>query len=189
MLKTELRKEALKRRKSLSDEAFVRCNRQILAHFAQLDLGAVKSIHVFLPIIHQREPDTLLIIDYLEASHPAIEIVVSKSDFKTCLMCNFSYAGKADLKENPYKIPEPQTAQPFTGVLDMVLVPLLAFDKNGYRVGYGKGFYDRFLAGMHVQKVGISLFGTPVEINDVHLNDIRLDKCITPSGIVTFNNA
>ena len=72
----------------------------------------------------------------------------------------------------------------FDGVPDMVLVPLLAFDKKGYRVGYGKGFYDRFLQNIETQKIGLSLFEVIDEINDVHLNDIRLDKCITPNGIV-----
>jgi 5-formyltetrahydrofolate cyclo-ligase len=70
----------------------------------------------------------------------------------------------------------------------MVIVPLLAFDKKGYRVGYGKGFYDRFLANIETQKVGLSFFEPIEEINDVHLNDIRLDQCITPNGIINFKN-
>lgn len=91
---------------------------------------------------------------------------------------------KADLKENSYHIPEPQTTDIFEGKIDMVLVPLLAFDQRGYRVGYGKGFYDRFLSGIETKKVGVSLFEVQNEvISDVHEDDIRLDLCITPKKI------
>ena len=70
----------------------------------------------------------------------------------------------------------------------MVLVPLLAFDTKGYRVGYGKGFYDRFLSKIDVKKVGISLFEAVECIADVHEDDIRLDLCITPKQIYSFVN-
>ena len=69
---------------------------------------------------------------------------------------------------------------------DLVIVPLLAFDKKGYRVGYGKGFYDRFLQNSKTLKIGLSFFAPTEEIIDVHLNDVRLDKCITPAGIIEF---
>jgi 5-formyltetrahydrofolate cyclo-ligase len=188
MLKSELRKRALAQRNALSEQQFDAFNLGLLAQFKQLDLSAVKSIHVFLPIISKKEPDTFLIIDYLERSHPEIVIVVSKSDFKTSLLGHFTYAGKADLMNNHYHIPEPQTAKPFDGKLDMVLVPLLAFDKKGYRVGYGKGFYDRFLNDINTIKVGVSFFDGVDEIIDVHLNDIKLDMCITPDKLISFKN-
>ena len=87
---------------------------------------------------------------------------------------------------NEYHIPEPVNGNEFLDKPDLVIIPLLAFDKKGYRVGYGKGFYDRFLQNITTQKIGLSLFDTTEEIIDVHLNDIRLDKCITPNGIIDF---
>jgi 5-formyltetrahydrofolate cyclo-ligase len=101
-------------------------------------------------------------------------------------MSHHSYIDRKDLLNNHYHIPEPQKAKPFNGTPDMVIVPLLGFDKNGYRVGYGKGFYDRFLQGLTTQKIGLSFFDAVEEIYDVHLNDIQLDKCITPSRILDF---
>lgn len=186
MLKSELRKEVLLKRKSLGDDEFDNANKRLLAGFKALDLSNIKSIHVFLPIVSKREPDTFAFIEYLEQEHPTIQIIVSKSDFENSLMSHFSYAGKTDLFLNHYQIPEPQNATPYSGGFDMVLVPLLAFDKKGYRVGYGKGFYDRFLSGIETTKVGISLFDAVDEIKDVHLNDIRLDFCITPDKIYQF---
>lgn len=186
MLKSTLRKKALAQRNALTEEQLLSLNEKLLTQFKTLDFSKVKSIHIFLPIIHKKEPDTFLLIDWLEQQHPEIELVVPKADFESSVMNHYSYLNKADLLNNHYHIPEPQKAKPFTGIPDMVIVPLLAFDENGYRVGYGKGFYDRFLQTITTQKIGLSFFDAVTEINDVHLNDIRLDKCVTPNGIVEF---
>jgi 5-formyltetrahydrofolate cyclo-ligase len=186
MLKSALRKQALIDRNALTDQETYALNESLLAQFKKLDLSNIKSLHIFLPIIHQKEPDTFLIIEWLQANHPNIEIVVPKADFTTSIMSHHTYIDKQDLRHNHYHIPEPQGAKPFTGIPDMVIVPLLAFDKKGFRVGYGKGFYDRFLQNLTTQKIGLSFFDATAEIIDVHLNDMRLDKCITPKGIVDF---
>lgn len=186
MLKSELRKQALAQRNALTEHELGKLNESLLAQFKTLNLSDVKSIHIFLPILKHKEPDTFLIIDWLQANHTEIEIVVPKADFASSLMSHYSFMDKQDLINNHYHIPEPQKATPFKGTPEMVIVPLLAFDKKGFRVGYGKGFYDRFLQNIDTQKIGLSFFDAVAEINDVHLNDIRLDKCITPNQIYNF---
>lgn len=183
--KSTLRKQALARRKALPEDEFLVMNQLLLAQFKTLDFSEVNSIHIFLPIVKKREPDTFLMIDWLQENHPDIHIVVSKSNFEDHSMSHHPFS-KEDLVENAYHIPEPQTTTLFEGKIDMVLVPLLAFDKRGYRVGYGKGFYDRFLSGIETLKIGISLFDMIDEIEDVHEADIRLDLCVTPSTIINF---
>lgn len=186
MLKSDLRKQALNERKLLTDDQFGVASKKLLDRFKTLDFSEINSIHVFLPIVAKKEPDTFLIIDWLQYQHPHIQIIVPKADFESNLMSHYIFNGKEDLKNNHYHIPEPQNALPFKGIPDMVLVPLLAFDKKGYRVGYGKGFYDRFLQNIETKKIGLSLFEAVDEIADVHLNDIRLDQCITPDRIINF---
>lgn len=186
MNKSEIRKEALKQRLSLSEGNRAVLSKKLLEVFKTLDFSEIKSVHVFLPIKSKGEPDTFLMIDWLQEAHPAIEIIVPKADFNTGLLSNHIYIGEDDLKPNHYLIPEPQHSRSTTTHPDMVLVPLLAFDQRGYRVGYGKGFYDRFLQGLSAIKVGLSFFDPITEINDVHLNDVRLDQCITPNGIIAF---
>ena len=186
MLKSELRKQALAQRKGLTEQQAAVLSEALLATFKKLDFSDINSVHIFLPILRHNEPNTFLFIDWLQLNHPDIEIVVSKADFETNTMSNYIFKDLADLKNNHYGIPEPQNALAFAGVPDMVLVPLLAFDQKGYRVGYGKGFYDRFLQNMNTQKIGLSFFEPVPQINDVHLNDIRLDKCITPYQIYVF---
>ena len=72
--------------------------------------------------------------------------------------------------------------------IDLVLVPLLCFDKKGFRVGYGKGFYDRFLSKCRsdVLKIGLSYFKPVEKIEDVRDFDVALDYCITPKGVWHF---
>lgn len=186
MDKKQIRKQALERRNSLADVELAALSEKLLAGFKTLDLSEIKSIHIFLPILAKKEPDTFLIIDWLQENYPNIEIIVPKADFEISVMNHYTYAGKEDLSNNHYHIPEPQKAKLTTTKPDMVLVPLLAFDQKGFRVGYGKGFYDRFLQNLQTLKIGLSFFDALIEIKDVHLNDVRLDKCITPNGIVEF---
>ena len=186
MLKSAIRKGILKQRRGLSEDEFLALNQLLLAQFKTIDFSEINSIHVFLPIVEKREPDTFLLIDWLQESHPEVSIVVSRSNFNDHSMSHHPYQ-KEDLKLNHYHIPEPQTVEVFKGRIDMVLVPLLAFDQQGYRVGYGKGFYDRFLSEINTKKVGISLFDMlPEDISDVHKDDIKLHLCITPKQIYSF---
>jgi 5-formyltetrahydrofolate cyclo-ligase len=69
-----------------------------------------------------------------------------------------------------------------------VFIPLLAFDKSGHRVGYGAGYYDRFLSKCKPDclKVGLSFFEPVDEISDADEFDVKLNHCVTPSKIWTF---
>ncbi|MEP6677439.1 MAG: 5-formyltetrahydrofolate cyclo-ligase, partial [Ferruginibacter sp.] len=75
--------------------------------------------------------------------------------------------------------------------IDLVLVPLLAFDKHGYRVGYGKGYYDKFFKECRedMLKIGFSFFEAEDAIDDVNAMDVKLDYCITPEKIYDFINS
>nr|MCU0396414.1 5-formyltetrahydrofolate cyclo-ligase [Chitinophagaceae bacterium] len=88
-----------------------------------------------------------------------------------------------------FGVEEPLTGKPVDpGMIDLVFVPLLAFDKKGYRVGYGKGYYDRFLKRCRpdVMTLGLSLFPPVEAIGDLHTNDVPLKYCITPHKIYAF---
>lgn len=186
MIKAEIRASATLQRKGLSDEQVEAYSRQLLGYFTAFDFSAVKTIHIFLPIAKKKEPDTFLFIDWLALHHPEIRIIVPKADFDTALMSNYVYKGKEGLIRNLYNILEPEKGEIHTGDVDIVLVPMLAFDLKGYRVGYGKGFYDRFLQGINTLKVGLSFFDPVERIDDVKAHDIPLDQCITPHRVFIF---
>ena len=93
------------------------------------------------------------------------------------------------INKNEYNIPEPINGLPVpTEMIDVVFVPLLAYDKQGNRVGYGKGFYDKFLSECkpNVVKIGLSLFEPEELIEDVFENDVKLDFCVNPNEIISF---
>jgi 5-formyltetrahydrofolate cyclo-ligase len=95
-------------------------------------------------------------------------------------------------EENKWKISEPSTVGNLRSSvfsIDLVLIPLLCFDKKGYRVGYGKGYYDRFLTECRpdVLKIGLSIFEPIDEIIDVTEFDIKMNYCITPNKIWSFS--
>ncbi|MCU0334689.1 MAG: 5-formyltetrahydrofolate cyclo-ligase [Chitinophagaceae bacterium] len=88
-----------------------------------------------------------------------------------------------------FGIPEPVHGQVVAPAsLQLILVPLLCFDEKGYRVGYGKGFYDRFLKHCHPQVVtlGFSWFEPVKAIADIDANDVPLKYCITPHRLYAF---
>lgn len=186
MKKSALRKQANLLRAQLDPEAVQSLSRQLLGRFSQLNFNGVKVLHTFLPIQEKNEPDTFLFIEWLREHHPDIKIIVPRSDFSTFLMTHHVLGDHKALQKNAFNILEPQHGEEHKGDIDMVLLPLLAFDKRGYRAGYGKGFYDRFLEGMDTLKVGLSFFDVSADIEDVNEHDLKLDLCITPGKLYDF---
>ncbi|TDO19207.1 5-formyltetrahydrofolate cyclo-ligase [Pedobacter duraquae] len=187
MNKSELRKQAMTERRLIDPSAIKRLNEQLLQRFSKLDFSAISVLHIFLPIAEKAEPDTFQCINWLKNHHPHIKILVPKADFRTALMTHHEWRGMDYLEKSTFNILEPRSEEVYKGLIDLVVVPLLAFDKCGYRVGYGKGFYDRFLEGSDALKVGLSFFEAVDEISDVDALDVRLDLCITPDKIYYFN--
>ncbi|NCD69454.1 5-formyltetrahydrofolate cyclo-ligase [Mucilaginibacter agri] len=189
MTKQELRKQFIEKRTQLSQVEYVGMSQKLLQQFQQLDLTAIKCIHAFLPIHKRREPDTTLIINWLKNNHPEIKIVYPKTNFAHCTMQSFIDDADLVLENSGFNIPEPVSGnQVESEEIDMILVPLLAFDKQGYRVGYGKGFYDRFitLCRQDVKLIGLSFFEPVDTIDDIDKYDKALQVCITPNKVYKF---
>ena len=117
------------------------------------------------------------------------DIVIPKSNFEDCSLTNFLLTDNTKIKTNHYDIPEPVDGIEVPNhKLDVVFIPLLAFDKKGNRVGYGKGFYDKMLKTCKPDciKVGLSLFKAENEISDIYEGDQALNYCVTPNKIYSF---
>lgn len=189
--KHELRQLYREKRIHLSSDNLSLFNELLLYQVKRLDLGGLRTIHLFLPIEGNHEPDTYAIADWLKAKYPQVRLAISKSDSKTSGMTPIIWESQTALKENRWKIPEPENGTPiFPYEIDALFVPLLAFDSKGNRVGYGKGFYDRFLSECRPDavKIGLSLFDPVTAISDLNEYDIPLNKCITPTKTWTFDH-
>jgi 5-formyltetrahydrofolate cyclo-ligase len=187
MYKKDLRKKYKALRQALSEAQIEDQSLAIANRLLQLDVWDNTYFHLFLTIEEQKEVDTEFVLQILAGKDK--EIVVAKSDFDTLAMTHFLLTDNTKFKKNDYNIYEPVDGIEVPPTkLDVVFVPLLAYDVNGNRVGYGKGFYDKFLSQCkeEVVKVGLSFFEPETTITDVSPNDIQLDYCITPETIHKF---
>jgi 5-formyltetrahydrofolate cyclo-ligase len=187
MNKKDLRSKYKALRNQLSAEEIEDKSLAIANRLLSLDIWEKTYFHLFLTIEEQKEVDTEFILQILAGKDK--EIVVSKSDFKTHEMTHYLLTDNTKFKKNEYNIPEPiDGLEVLVSKIDVVFVPLLAIDKNGNRVGYGKGFYDNFLAKCRedVIKIGLSFFEPEEIIDDVFKTDIRLDYCVTPMTLYSF---
>ncbi|HEY4656824.1 MAG TPA: 5-formyltetrahydrofolate cyclo-ligase [Cyclobacteriaceae bacterium] len=189
MTKPELRRFYLKKRMSLTDDDYRQRSELLCARFFRsFDLKRIKVLHTFLPIIQNKEPDTWFIVNQLKEHFPAISISLPRINANGTMQSYF-YERPDQLVTSPWGIPEPaEGIMTHPDQIDMVLVPLLAFDKEGHRVGYGKGHYDRFLSTCRkdCQKVGLSFFPPENKIMDIADTDLALSCVITPEKTYTF---
>ncbi len=189
MIKAELRKIYLEKQKNLSASEREEKSRAIANQFfANFHLSRIGFLHCFLPIEKFNEIDTKIIFEKLWQDFPRVETLVPRVNFQIGEIENLRFTPETELKKNQWQIHEPTHDEIVeTEKIDLVLVPLLCFDEKGFRVGYGKGFYDRFLKDCRADclKIGLSYFEPIAEIADAQEFDVKLDFCGTPEKIFT----
>jgi 5-formyltetrahydrofolate cyclo-ligase len=187
MTKKEARIKYKKLREALSLEQVEEKSLAIANQLLELNLWEKTYFHLFLTIEEQKELDTAFILQILHGKNK--EIVVSKTHFETATMTHFLLTDNTKIKKNQYNIPEPVDGiEVPVSKIEVVFVPLLAYDFMGNRVGYGKGFYDKFLADCKPEtlKIGLSFFEPEAIFEEVLETDVRMDYCITPQGVHSF---
>jgi 5-formyltetrahydrofolate cyclo-ligase len=187
MFKKEIRLKYKELRNSLSESQIEEMSLAIANEVLLLPIWEKTYFHVFLPIEEQKEINTELILHLLSGKDK--EICISKSDFETRKMTHYLLTDNTKIKKNEYNIPEPiDGIEVPSHKMEVVFIPLLAYDTYGNRVGYGKGFYDKFLAECNPNtiKIGLSFFEPEELISDVNATDIQVNYCITPNRIIKF---
>jgi len=189
MTKKELRKLFKEKRNAVTEAERMKWDDLMLIGFQSLDLPFIDYVLSFYPIEQNKEVNTFLFTDYLHFRNPGLHIcypkMMNKEGVMHAMICN----ADSVFEMNEYGILEPMdTDAASPEQLDLVIVPLLAFDKRGYRVGYGKGFYDRFLKSCRKDciKVGLSYFEAVDAIDDAADFDVPLNLCITPQRTYVF---
>jgi 5-formyltetrahydrofolate cyclo-ligase len=177
MKKAEIRKTMAAQRAQLSELACAEREMAILSFLRPL-LSERSIVASFKAIPHRKE----ISLDSLEGDFAFPRVTSEVAGTMEMFFSNQFATSK-------WGIPEPlkgRIVEP--AELDVVLIPLLAFDLNGHRVGYGKGFYDRYLASCRPDclKIGISFFEATAPIDDVEAHDIALDIAICPTQVYDF---
>jgi 5-formyltetrahydrofolate cyclo-ligase len=192
--KAALRRAALAHRRDLEPgEVALRSARlgeQLFGHFP---VAEWRGLHVFLPLARRNEPDTWPIIRRIWAEFPAVRLAAPVVQVDGISLINYMLHPTTQLLENRWGIAEPVadlTTEMPPAAFDAVLVPLLAVDETGQRVGYGGGFYDRFLARCRpgTQFIGLNVLDEPPagHIADVLPTDVPLTAYLTPGGVWRF---
>ncbi len=186
MLKSELRELFLKKRNALTESQFKELNEHLCNQVMLFikDLPANQVIGSFLPIKKKHEIDTDTIHEQLR-NFPFLHTLVFPRVEGENKMSFYKIESNSDIEISTWGIPEPkQIIHNLAKSQDLqtLFIPLLAFDKRGHRVGYGKGFYDKYLStcSPNLIKIGLSLFDEISIIDDLESTDIALDIIITP---------
>lgn len=191
MNKKDIRLTYLAKRARLTHAEMLKMDDLMLIQFQKLDIDIPSLIMTYSPIQKHNEFDPQTITDYCYFKNPGQQL------FYPLMIDTGAYPqlisvivdDETEFEVNKYGIAEPKDGiDMFPTELDLVIVPLLSFDKKGNRVGYGKGFYDRFLKQCRKDciKIGFSYFEAVNHIEDVNKFDIRLDYCITPETLYQF---
>ena len=185
--KTFLRSLYKKKRLSLTKQEVDHLSQRVCKQLDKLSIWRLKHYHIFISISKYNELDTSSIINKLK-SEKKIIIVPKISNNE---LVHIAINDQTEFSINEYGIKEPNNGHHFiTENLDLIFIPLLAFDLEGHRVGYGKGYYDRFLklTNKSSLKIGLSFFDPINKIQDIDDNDVKLDYCITPTQIHKFDH-
>ncbi|GMQ28718.1 5-formyltetrahydrofolate cyclo-ligase [Algoriphagus confluentis] len=148
----------------------------------------IHHLHLFFPIIRFNEVNTFLLREELDKSGKTL--YTSRVNRTATELETLKLPKEAEFFEDEWGIPVPQESiQVSSSKIQLVFVPLLAYDGEGNRVGFGKGYYDSFLGSMDhpVIKMGLSFFPPEGKI-EAEPHDVSLDYCVTPEKIFTFSS-
>ena len=194
--KANLRRTALARRLALPPGEVARRSDKLREQlFRQFAVAQWQWLHLFLPLARRNEPDTWGFVRWVWGEELALRLATPVVQPDGVSLKHYELLPDSQLTQNRWGITEP-VPDPITApevrpaMLDAVLVPLLAVDETGQRVGYGGGFYDRFLAQCRpgTQFIGLNLLNEPPvhRITDVLPTDVPLTACLTPGGVWRF---
>jgi len=189
MIKTTLRKDYLQRRLDMNEEEFQQQTVLIAFNFRKLKISEVNYLFSYSPITEKHEFDVSVCDDMVQQQFSRLKIAWPRIEHTTHQMEAVQVDKNTPLIKNKHLVLEP-TEGPVIDPkrLDIAFVPLLAFDAKGYRVGYGKGYYDRFLPKCRPDmiRIGFSFFEAVDSIEDINEFDVPLNFCITPRRIYEF---
>lgn len=189
MNKQELRAMFLEKRKTLTPNEHALRSKKVCDQAIQfIQKTNYKRVHLFLPIEKQREVDTTAIFSFLKQSHQH-HVILPKVNHLTNELVHLELTDKTELIKAKFGISEPNEGiTTAADQIDCVFIPLICFDKKGNRIGYGGGYYDRFLRNTAKETLKIGLAITPpldfIPYSEMH--DVTLDYCINHQAIYRF---
>lgn len=157
-----------------------------ISHYVldQQEYGSSRVIHCYVSINERKEVDTHALIKRMMQEDK--KVVVPRMNFREKSMDHIHLTSFDRLEENDWGILEP-TGGPrvLTRDIDLVIVPMVGADIRKNRMGYGGGFYDRFLESLDVPTVGLAFERCVVDGLPTDEHDVQLTKIITEQRVLT----
>lgn len=197
--KSELRSLLRAARRAMTDEEHLATSWTLSAVvLALIGRRPAGSVLAFWPIASQREPDIRPVLDELLDRGVTVGLPVVRAepgDGSSATMQAHRYAGRSHLKAGSWGVFEPDSGIPVPREsVSVILVPALALDADGYRLGYGMGHYDRYLVGLDALKIGIVFesgyrcCSLPVEPHDVPVDLVVTERRIVRTLAATWRS-
>ena len=170
----------------LSQNEVASLSEKIFSFITTIPIWEKTTFHIFMSSDKRKEVETKEILSYLYSLNKTVatsKILPNKN------LIHVRINNKTNFIENSYKILEPDSSDEIASTeLDVIFIPLLCFDMKGNRVGYGGGYYDRFLSNTKDSciKVGLSFFESVKLIEGTNKFDVPLDICVTPEKVYDF---
>lgn len=189
MTKADLRKIYKQKREQLNSAEKLRLDDLLLLQFQQLDFNGINNVLSYWPMNGTQEPNTHLFTGHLRHFVPGITIGYPIIDMQSQTFNAIEINETTAYQPNKWGIYEPKEGNTIlASAIELILVPMLVCDQYGNRIGYGKGFYDKFISTCNprVIKIGFSYFEPVLQIEDVDNWDMPLTHCVTPQQVYEF---
>ena len=184
-LKKSIRAEAVARRDALSPQDRAQAAETIAARPFPLDIKPGTIVSGFMPL--KTEINPLPLMRKLAAAGAQLALPVIDARGKPLIMRAFSFGDALNSGQWGIKEPKPEAKEVAP---DILLVPMLAFDRAGSRIGYGAGYYDMTIAKVRAMKpamaVGIAYAAQEIDQVPVTPRDAPLDLVLTEREIIDF---
>ncbi|MBD3615815.1 MAG: 5-formyltetrahydrofolate cyclo-ligase [Gracilimonas sp.] len=182
--KQKLRDKVLAKRQQLSEQQWLNKSNQIIQSLVDSDVYKKSGvIHTYVSMNERREvcTDNLLIHLFDDKKR----VVVPITNFSDNTLSHSEIDAENELVANNWGVREPKTINPVEiSEIDLIIVPMAAADKDGNRLGYGRGFYDRFLDMTEATKIGLTFDKFLFDKVPVEEFDVKLDVIITEEVVI-----
>ena len=182
--KEKLREELLEQRKSISEPKYYGASADIIEQLKeQQEYQQARTIHCYVSMNDRREVETRELVK--EMLRIGKQVIVPVTNFEKGALDHVVLNSYQDLETNKWGVLEPAGGEEISPQkFDLVIVPMVAGDEQGNRMGYGEGFYDRFLSKVNCPKIGLIFDQNIIEGLPTEEFDIPMDKIITEKRII-----
>lgn len=179
-------------RRGLDEAAYRALSRTLCNRLRALpEVDAAHVVHAFWPVVERRELDLRPLLRALRAEGRTIVLPFAPPNpapGEPPRLEHYPLRSEQDLRPNRWGVLEPEPTEPVAPAdVDVVLVPSLAVDRSGYRLGYGGGYYDAFLADVAAPRVAPNYAACLVDVLPREAHDVRVDLVVTEFDLLRFD--